>query len=142
MLGFVLAQLEFSAEDEEVHIVPSFQVQNPVHDDMLIIAAVRFGPCPLQAQAADSWGEREMGSPIWALSKSVAAGDLWAVQAKPGHAGAVVDGADAAQAEEVPHKSARLDVRCTAGGCAPAVSVLHIQVPREGCKGCASTQTC
>lgn len=33
----------------------------------------------------------------------VEAGDLWTIQAKPGHASAAVDGADVAQAEEVPY---------------------------------------
>ena len=54
MSGLLPAQLEFSAEDEEVDIVPSFQVQDPVHDDMLTIAAVRFGRCP-GAPGAGCW---------------------------------------------------------------------------------------
>lgn len=51
---FLHAQLEFSAEDEEVDIVPSFQVQDPVHDDMLVLAAVRFGRC-FEAPGTSGW---------------------------------------------------------------------------------------
>lgn len=54
MTGFVLAQLEFFAEDEDVDIVPNFQVQDPVHDEMLTIAAVRFGRCP-DASSTSGW---------------------------------------------------------------------------------------
>ena len=95
---FMQAQLEFSAEDEEVDIVPNFQVQDPVHDDMLTIAAVRFGRCP------DAPGPSAPGLRKVKLWMRVEAGDLRAVQAKPGDASAAVDGADVAQAEEVPHK--------------------------------------
>ena len=69
MFGCVPAQLEFSAEDEEVDIVPSFQVQDPVHDDVLTIAAVRLGRCP-GAPGASSWFLEQMGaSRVWAYTK-------------------------------------------------------------------------
>lgn len=109
MSGLLPAQLEFSAEDEEVDIVPSFQVQDLVHDDMLTIAAVRLGRCP-GAPGANSWFlEWEGANENLGIHKAcncVEAGDLRAVQAKPGNASAAMDGADAAQAEKVPHKPA------------------------------------
>ncbi|KAK9822624.1 hypothetical protein WJX81_000075 [Elliptochloris bilobata] len=43
-LLFTPAELEFFAEDEEVEIVPNFQLQDLVNDDMLNIAAGTYGP--------------------------------------------------------------------------------------------------
>ena len=146
MCGLLPAQLEFSAEDEEVDIVPSFQVQDPVHDDMLTIAAVRFGRCS-GAQGTSCWLREQEGAGFanWAY---IYRATVW----RQGTFGPFRP----SQVTQVPlwmalmlHKRRKCRINppewlavAQLEGVQSPVYALHMRLPREGCNWDTLMQGC